>query len=79
MVWARDSVRGSASRLMAVTPAVASAWLVCGSMSGWSSPMTAWPLRSLAISAADGFWTRSTTSAELYMSEVVTTVAPAAT
>ena len=30
--------------------------------------MSAWPSRSFATSAADGFWTRSTTSAWLYSS-----------
>ena len=40
--------------------------------------MTVWPVLSLPISALDGFWTRSTTSAVLYRSAVETTVAPTA-
>ncbi len=39
--------------------------------------MTVWPACSLPTSAADGFWTRSTTSACVYSSAVETTVAPA--
>ena len=63
MVCARESVRGSVSRLTAVTPALASAWAFCGSMSGCSRPMTTWPERSLPTSSGVGFWTRRTTSA----------------
>ena len=77
IVWARDSVRGMASRLTAVTPADASVCISAGSSSGDSSPTTAWPLRRRAASSADGFWTRRTTSLEAYRSAVLTTVAPA--
>ena len=66
-----------ASRLIAVTPAEASDCIRAGSRSGDSRPMTAWPLRSLAASSADGFWTRRMTSAPAYRSAVLTTVAPA--
>ena len=39
--------------------------------------MTVWPGAARATSAADGFWTRRTTSAWAYISAVGTTVAPA--
>src|SRR5262245_13384500 len=48
-----------------------------GSRSGWRSPTTAWPERSRFASSPDGFWTRTTTSADLYSSSVETIVAPA--
>jgi hypothetical protein len=44
--WVRDSVRGSPSRLIAVTPRAASAAANSGSASGASMPMTAWPALS---------------------------------
>jgi hypothetical protein len=60
-----------------VIPASASAFAVCGSINGWSSPRSAWPLRITLTSEAEGFWTRSTTSDWPYRSTAETTVAPA--
>ncbi len=77
MVWARDSVRGMASRLIAVTPWSPSALADAGSMSGARKPTTAWPERSFAASAADGLATRRITSDWAYSWSVGTTVAPA--
>ena len=68
IVCARESVRGIASRLIAVTPASASVAMSFGSSSGWSSPMTAWPLRSRFASSASASATRRTTSDCAYRS-----------
>ena len=43
--WARESVRGIASRLIAVTPRSARVCMRPGSMSGERRPTSAWPLR----------------------------------
>src|SRR5664280_92529 len=77
MAWARDSVRGIASRLIAVTPRSASCCMSPGSMSGVSSPISAWPERNRPTSAGDGFWIFTTQSAWAYTSSVETIVAPA--
>src|SRR6185437_3301515 len=52
--WARLTVRGRPSRLMAVTPARASRPASSGWTSGRSRPMTTWPARSRVISADVG-------------------------
>ena len=78
MVWARDRVRGSASRLMAVTPCVRERLRrlrIDERLEQADDRLAA--RAACATSAADGFWTRSTTSAWLYSSAVETTVAPA--
>ena len=49
--WARDSVRGSPSRLITVTPRADSAAAYSGSASGAIMPMTAWPARSSPTAA----------------------------
>src|SRR5450759_1035280 len=77
IAWARDRVRGIASRLIAVTPRSASCCMRPGSMSGVSSPTSAWPERSFAASASVGFWTFTTQSAWAYTSSAETIVAPA--
>src|SRR3954447_12585587 len=78
IVWARDSVRGIASRLIAVTPRSASALAVRGSMRGLSKPSSACPDRSFATSASDGLATRRMASDCAYSSSPDTTEAPAA-
>ena len=61
--WARDSVRGSPSRLTTVTPRAASAAAKPGSVSGASMPMTAWPFLSSLTAAGEGLVTVRITSA----------------
>ena len=60
-----------------MTPALASVSIRAASRRGASRPMTVWPLRSLAASSADGFWTRRMASEVAYRSAVLTIVAPA--
>ena len=62
IVCARESVRGIASRLIAVTPCSASVAMRPGSMSGERSPTSAWPARRRPTSATVGFWTFTTQS-----------------
>ena len=77
MDWARLTVRGSPSRLIAVTPARASWRARSGWTSGRSMPMTAWPDRSRAISSGAGVPTPTSTSAPLITSSRLASFAPA--
>ena len=77
MDWARDSVRGSPSRLIAVTPLAASAAARPGSASGLSMPRMAWPGRSASVSWGSGFPTVRIRSASASSSARLTTLAPA--
>ena len=77
MDWARLTVRGSPSRLIAVTPALASWPASSGSASGRSRPMSAWPDRSRAISSGAGAPTPTSTSAPPITSSRLATFAPA--
>src|SRR5664279_5893953 len=79
IAWALERVRGIASRLIAVTPRSASCCMSPGSMSGVSSPTSAWPERNRAVSAGEGFWTLTMQSAWAYTPSVETIVAPAST
>ena len=60
---ARDSVRGSPSRLITVTPWAARVAASSGSASGASMPMTAWPALSSATASGRGRVTVRITSA----------------
>src|SRR5215469_15066408 len=77
MPWARDKVRGRPSRLIAVTPPSASRAASCGSVSGDSIPITAWPGLRSPDCAWSGLVTVRMTSAVLYRSSRLTTLAPA--
>ncbi len=77
MDWARLSVRGSPSRLTAVTPAPASCAITCGCSNGTSSPTRVCPPRSNARVCGSGRLTDTTTSARANRSRRATTVAPA--
>ena len=77
MDWARGSVRGIRSRLMAVTPASARRRAKPGSPSGASIPSTAWPGRSPAITCSSGLPTVTITSAPAASSSRAAMPAPA--
>ncbi len=77
MDWARLTVRGSPSRLIVVTPALASWRASSGWTSGRSMPMTAWPARSRAIRSGAGAPTPASTLAPLITSSRLATLAPA--
>ena len=77
MYWARLRVRGSPSRLIAVTPVSASWRASSGWTSGRSMPMTVWPARNRAIRSGAGVPTLTSTSASSIASFLLTTFAPA--
>ena len=74
---ARDRVRGSPSRLTAVTPCAARSRASSGLVSVDSIPNTACPARSLGTAFGPGRVTVRMTSASAYSSAAVTMAAPA--